>query len=56
MKRKTLVVGMELWEWACWGNEYGIMGMGLLGIMSMELWEWNCWDNEYGIMGMGLLV
>ena len=41
---------MELWEWTCWGNEYGIMGMELLGVMSMELWEWACWGDECEIM------
>ena len=62
MKRKTLVVGMELWEWACWGCGYGIMGMDLLGlwvwnyrngpagVLSMKLWEWACWSIEYEIM------
>ena len=29
-------MSMELWEWACWCNEYGIMRMGPVGIMSME--------------------
>ena len=49
------------------GYEYGIMGMGLLGVTSMkygnrpvvitnmESWEWACWSIEYEIMGMDLL-